>query len=142
MESTTTTELRVSSEAAKQRAADHIRAAAAWAAERLNAGAHAEVMLSPLDGEQYRVFICPPSDRWDTNGKAEGDVAKTLRTAQYLVTCPTQGGHTLWSGEMMDPEAAARRLTKFEPNTRIAMDTGKVLAEFLNRLATYLTDLR
>jgi len=121
----------------QQEAADHIKAAARWAAELLASGRHADVVLQPTDADNVRLIVTPPSWRWDQHGREEHLGAPATPTAALMVACISYGGVAMWDGQMLTPEDAARIFTKLDARSGFALGAGRIIAEFLNRLATY-----
>lgn len=127
------------SEKERARAAGHVRDAARWASRQLAEGHHADLMLTPRDGQDVRILICPPAKRWDTTGEPDGAGNRLTPVASLFVSCITYGGQMMWNGDIITPDEASEKLTKLDPRAAITQQVGKLLAEFLNRLATFVT---
>lgn len=105
----------------------HIRNAAAWAAEQLALTGQARVRLTPGDMTEYPIQVTAPSPTWWAQGVADG---KTY----WVVLCCGFGTGYEWMGGEIHADYAAQKWTHHREPVGTRIHGGAAVAAFLTAL--------
>lgn len=110
---------------------DHVRKAAAWAAEQLALVGSARVRLAPGDMTEYKIQVTAPSEEWSAQGTHAGEY--------YWVTlsCGFGTGYE-WSGHPIHTDYAASKWVAYGAPAGTRLCAGAAVGLFLTCLSQAL----
>ena len=110
---------------------EHIRGAALWAAEALDATGVAKVRLAPGDMTEYALLIAAPGIEWAYGQHAAG-------SHYWVAVCANFGCGYEWGGFPVHADYCADKWVARGASKGTRMWAGQVIARFLTALAEAL----